>query len=85
LVSAIRDTGEGYKVFQISAPISPGSSGSPVFDERGQVIGIATATVKEGQNLNFAIPIKYARGMVSEKEKMTLEEFSKTAKPPVVT
>lgn len=84
LVSAIRDTGEGYKIFQMSAPISPGSSGSPVFDKTGQVIGIATATVKDGQNLNFAVPINYVTGMVSEKEKMTLEEFSKSAKPALI-
>ena len=84
LVSAIRDTGEGYKIFQISAPISPGSSGSPVFDKTGQVIGIATATVKDGQNLNFAVPMNYIRGMIAEKEKMSLEEFSKSAAPALV-
>jgi len=81
LVSGKRDTGEGYQVFQISAAISAGSSGSPVFNEYGEVIGIATATLKDGQNLNFAIPLNYARGLISEKEEMTLEEFSKTLKP----
>lgn len=90
LVSAVRDIKdivpewEGYKFMQISAAISPGSSGSPVFDEHGRVIGIASATLKDGQNLNLAIPINYARGMVSEKEKMSLEEFSKTSKPPLL-
>lgn len=84
LVSAVRDTGAGYKVFQISAPISPGSSGSPVFEKTGQVVGVATATIKDGQNLNFAVPINYVRGMISEKEKMSLEEFSKSAKPKLI-
>lgn len=90
LVSAVRDikdivpAWDGYKAMQISAAISPGSSGSPVFDENGRVIAIASATLKDGQNLNFAIPINYARGMISEKEKMSLEEFSKTSKPPLI-
>jgi S1-C subfamily serine protease len=81
LVSGKRDTGEGYNVLQISAAISPGSSGSPVFNEFGEVIGIATATLVDGQSINFAIPINYARGLISEKEELTLEEFSKSSKP----
>jgi len=63
IVSGIRP-GDGYKYFQISAPISHGSSGGPIFNSRGEVIGIAVATIEEGQNLNFAVPIDYARGMV---------------------
>ena len=51
IVSAIREEGSWL---QISAPISPGSSGSPVLDPHGRVIGIATLVVTQGQNLNFA-------------------------------
>ncbi len=40
---------------QITAPISHGSSGGPVLNNLGEVIGMATAVVREGQNLNFAI------------------------------
>jgi hypothetical protein len=47
---------ENHSLIQITAPITHGSSGSPVMDETGQVIGIATLLSAEGQNLNFAIP-----------------------------
>lgn len=53
IVSANRSDEDGIWL-QISAPISEGSSGSPVLDRHGRVVGVATLTAKEGQNLNFA-------------------------------
>jgi tetratricopeptide (TPR) repeat protein len=55
IVSAVRDIPAFGKILQITAPISPGSSGSPVVNMKGEVIGIATFVFKKGQNLNFAI------------------------------
>ncbi len=55
LVAALRHIG-GESIIQITVPISPGSSGSPVINRRGQVIGVAAAGVEGGQNVNFAIP-----------------------------
>lgn len=49
---------DAIKVYQHTAPISPGSSGGALFDERGRLVGITYASIDEGQNINFAIPIK---------------------------
>ncbi len=57
IISGMRDF-EGYKLIQMSAPISPGSSGGPVLNSRGELIGISVLQFKEGQNLNFAIPME---------------------------
>lgn len=54
LVGATRATPSPW--IQITAPISHGSSGGPVLNAAGQVIGIATSAFRDGQNLNFAVP-----------------------------
>jgi tetratricopeptide (TPR) repeat protein len=56
IVSAVREISGYGKIIQITAPISPGSSGSPVVNMLGQVIGVATLQAAEGQSLNFAVP-----------------------------
>src|SRR5689334_22934723 len=56
IVSAVRDIPGFGRIIQITAPISPGSSGSPVVNMHGQVIGIATLQITGGQSVNFAIP-----------------------------
>jgi len=56
IVSAVRDIPTFGRIIQITAPISSGSSGSPVVNMQGQVIGIATLQITGGQSVNFAIP-----------------------------
>ena len=56
IVSAVREISGYGKIIQITASISPGSSGSPVVNMLGQVVGVATLQASEGQNLNFAVP-----------------------------
>lgn len=56
IVSAVREIPGYGKIIQITAPISPGSSGSPVVNMRGEVVGVATLQAAEGQSLNFAVP-----------------------------
>jgi tetratricopeptide (TPR) repeat protein len=56
IVSAVRVV-EGFgSIIQITAPISPGSSGSAVVNMKGEVVGVASAQILEGQNLNFVVP-----------------------------
>lgn len=61
LISQVRRKADGTILHQISAPISPSSSGSPVFDEDGRVVSVAFGSYKgEGnQNLNFSVPSNY--------------------------
>lgn len=56
IVSAVRDIPTFGRIIQITAAISPGSSGSPVVNMHGQVIGVATLQITGGQSVNFAIP-----------------------------
>lgn len=64
IVSGIRDAGKD-KWVQITAPISSGSSGGPVVNSKGVVIGVAVASVIEGQNLNFAIPVGPVKALMA--------------------
>ncbi len=50
----------------MTAPISPGSSGGPVLNSKGEVIGISYMTLVSGQNLNFAIPSRYLTELLTE-------------------
>ncbi len=55
IVSAVREVPNIGRIIQITAPISHGNSGSPVFNLRGQVLGVVTVKVTNGQNINLAI------------------------------
>lgn len=63
IVSGIRGE-DGF--VQITAPIAQGSSGSPVLNENGDAIGVATLLIKDAQNLNFAIPVSYVENILSK-------------------
>jgi hypothetical protein len=67
IVSGIRDWPEHQmKVFQITAPISPGSSGGALVNSDGDVVGVTFAQLVGGQNLNFAVPIAYVQPLLTE-------------------
>jgi S1-C subfamily serine protease len=64
VISALRDA-ERVHMIQTSAPISPGSSGGGLFDVQGNLVGITTFYLKEGQSLNFALPGEWISGMLA--------------------
>ncbi|RKU22981.1 hypothetical protein C6499_19290 [Candidatus Poribacteria bacterium] len=69
IISAIRPEGNSLvdgKILQITAPISPGSSGGPVLSDKGKVIGVSVGGHRDGQNLNFAIPINYLKTLMGQ-------------------
>jgi hypothetical protein len=79
IISGVRQVG-GDTVLQITAPISPGSSGGPVLSAKGDVIGVSVATFKGGQNLNFAIPSSYLTALFAHRG--PLKSFSQAQTIP---
>jgi S1-C subfamily serine protease len=79
---------EGGEYIQIDASISAGSSGGPIYDSHGQVIGIATLYLTEGQNLNFGVPINkifdevLVRGVVNDRSTVQVKEEAETVTIP---
>lgn len=55
IVSALRNDDTHGAIIQITTPISHGSSGSPIMNMRGEVVGVATFGYEQGQSLNFAV------------------------------
>jgi tetratricopeptide (TPR) repeat protein len=76
IVSSIREIPAIGHFFQMSAPISPGSSGSPVVDMEGKVLGVATFQYLQGQNLNFAISAKSIQDLEPMRRPLDLSEWT---------
>ena len=71
IISSIRSDATG-KVLQMTAPISPGSSGGPVLNNSGKVVGISVSFIRDGQNLNFAIPLNPLRALLTKSANLKL-------------
>ena len=65
IISAVRGDSTNKRL-QMTAPVSSGSSGGPVLNGRGEVIGVSFATFRGGQNLNFAIPSNYLKELLTQ-------------------
>jgi S1-C subfamily serine protease len=66
VVSSMRDDpfGGGFKMIQTDASVNPGNSGGPLVNQKGEVVGIVRYKIGGTENLNFAIPVNYLRGMI---------------------
>lgn len=67
-------------VLQISAAISPGSSGGPLFNQFGEVVGITTAIITAGQNINLAVPGNYLKPLVAQHAAISPDQFASETK-----
>ena len=76
IISAVRETPAIGKVFQLTAPISQGSSGSPVLNQQGEVVGVVSFQVTQGQNLNFAISVAALKRLPMEADPISLAEWT---------
>jgi hypothetical protein len=83
LVSQVRELGPDLTILQISAPISVGSSGGPLLNQFGEVVGVTSfiavkdpSTGAAVQNVNFAWPVTYLRPMIAKQIAMALDDFA---------
>jgi len=74
IVSALRDAGTMH-IIQTTASISPGSSGGPLLNEYGKVIGLTTSTVLNGQSINFVVSARHVSELLNRRHPMSLEEM----------
>lgn len=78
IVSSIREDDELGQIIQTTTPISHGSSGSPLLNIKGEIIGIMSFYLKEGQNLNFAYNSSYIKNLTPIKPTFVFPEGGKT-------
>jgi serine protease Do len=73
IVSVTNRTFEGRCHFQITTPINPGNSGGPLFNLRGEVVGVNSAGYRGFQGLNFAIPARYVIDFLDHRDAFALD------------
>lgn len=79
IVSAIRNAGTMH-IIQTTASISSGSSGGPLLNAYGKVVGLTTATMVNGQSLNFVVAARHISELLSHKESLSLEAMLEQTK-----
>lgn len=80
IVSSIREF-DDKSLIQITAPISPGSSGGSIVNDKAELIGVAVGGIADGQNLNFAIPSSYVTELLKSSKQVTSLNYKSADKP----
>ena len=65
---------DGLVYLQTTAAINPGNSGGPLFNERGEVIGITNMKVMYGEGLGFAIPVDYLKDFLQNRDAFVFDK-----------
>lgn len=68
VVSTTQRSFEGLTYIQTDTQINPGNSGGPLFNDRGEVIGVTNMGIPFGEGLNFAIPARYVRDFIRNRD-----------------
>ena len=68
MISTTQRNFEGITYIQTDTQINPGNSGGPLFNDKGEVIGVTNMKIPLGEGLNFAIPARYVRDFLRNRE-----------------
>lgn len=82
IISALRNVA-GTQTIQTTASISPGSSGGPLLNEFGRVIGLTTSHLRDGQNLNLVVSARHIAELLDRKRPISLSEMLEETKTTV--
>lgn len=68
VISTTQRDFEGLTYIQTDTQINPGNSGGPLFNDKGEVIGVTNMGIPLGEGLNFAIPVRYVRDFIENRD-----------------
>ena len=74
MLSTTQRSFDGLTYIQTDAAVNPGNSGGPLFNTRGEVIGITNMKIPFGEGLNFAIPTRYLKDFIRNREAFAYEK-----------
>lgn len=74
ILSTLNRNFQGLVYLQTDAAINPGNSGGPLFNPRGEVVGVVNMKASQGDNLGFAIPIPYVKDFLRNRSAFAFDK-----------